>query len=209
MKHEKPKEIRKEEVAVSKEKLSVVVVDDEPIIRMDLVLLLEKAGHNVVGEGADGFEAIELCQREKPNVVLLDIRMEGLDGLSAAQVISEECPETAIILLTAFNKGEYLHKAKGCRISSYLVKPIDEYSLTINIELAVARNKELLKSRKEIHKAQEKLELRKIIEKANGVLMQEKSMSEDEAYNYIRQISKNRNMSMAKISELILRQYGE
>ncbi len=192
-----------------KEKLRVVVVDDEPIIRMDIVSILKKAGHDVVGQGADGFEAIELCQKEKPNVVLLDIRMEILDGLSAAKVISEECPETAIILLTAFNKSEYMDKAKDCRISSYLVKPIDENSLNINIELAVARNKELLKYREEKEKANEKLELRRIIDKAKGILMQKRDMSEEEAYNFIREISKNKNIAMAKVAKLILSQYEE
>lgn len=190
-------------------KLRIVVVDDEPIIRIDIVSLLEKAGHDVVAQGADGFEAIELCQKEKPDVVLLDIKMEMLDGLSAAKIISRECPETAIILLTAFNRVEYVDKAKDCRISSYLVKPIDEASLNINIELAVARNKELLKYRQETDKANEKLELRRVVDRAKGLLMEQKNMSEEEAYTYIREISKNKNMAMAKVAKLILAQYED
>ena len=190
-------------------KLRIVVVDDEPIIRIDIVSLLEKAGHDVVAQGADGFEAIELCQKEKPDVVLLDIKMEMLDGLSAAKIISRECPETAIILLTAFNRVEYVDKAKDCRISSYLVKPIDEASLNINIELAVARNKELLKYRQETDKANERLELRRVVDKAKGILMEQKNMSEEEAYTYIREISKNKNMAMAKVAKLILSQYED
>ena len=190
-------------------KLRIVVVDDEPIIRIDIVSLIEKAGHDVVAQGADGFEAIELCQKEKPDVVLLDIKMEMLDGLSAAKIISRECPETAIILLTAFNRVEYVDKAKDCRISSYLVKPIDEASLNINIELAVARNKELLKYRQETDKANEKLELRRVVDRAKGLLMEQKNMSEEEAYTYIREISKNKNMAMAKVAKLILAQYED
>lgn len=89
-------------------KLRIVVVDDEPIIRMDLDAMLKDAGYEVVGEGSDGFEAIELCQKQKPDVVILDIKMDNLDGLSAAKFISEECPDTAIIMLTAFSKGEYI-----------------------------------------------------------------------------------------------------
>lgn len=190
-----------------KEKLRIIVVDDEPIIRMDIVSLLEKAGHEVVAQGIDGFEAIELCQKEKPDIILLDIKMEMLDGISAAKIISRECPETAIILLTAFNKVEYIEKAKDCRISSYLVKPIDETSLNINIELAVARNKELLKYMQEKEEATERLEVRKVVDKAKGMLMAKRNMSEEEAYTYIREISKNRNMAMSKVAKLILSQY--
>ena len=128
---------------------------------------------------------------------------------AAAKIISRECPETAIILLTAFNRVEYVDKAKDCRISSYLVKPIDEASLNINIELAVARNKELLKYRQETDKANERLELRRVVDKAKGILMEQKNMSEEEAYTYIREISKNKNMAMAKVAKLILSQYED
>lgn len=191
---------------MSGEKFRVVVADDEPIIRMDLVTILKNAGHDVVGEGIDGFEAIDLCQREKPDVVLLDIRMEILDGLSAAKIISEECPETAIILLTAYNKGEYIDKAKNCRISSYLVKPVDENLLNMNIELAVARNKELLTYRHGMTQVNEKLESRKAVERAKGMLMKKRGLDEEAAYNYIRKISKGRNISMAKVAAVIIRQ---
>lgn len=190
-------------------KLRIVVVDDEPIIRMDLDAMLKDAGYEVVGEGSDGFEAIELCQKQKPDVVILDIKMDNLDGLSAAKFISEECPDTAIIMLTAFSKGEYIDKAKLSRISSYLVKPINEKLLVPNIELAVARNKELHEYKVERDKAEELLESRKVIEKAKGILMVHNKMSEDEAYTHIRNISKKRNIAMQKVSEIIIKQYED
>lgn len=194
---------------MSEEKFRVVVVDDEPIIRMDLVSILENAGHEVVGQGIDGFEAIDLCQKERPDVVLLDIRMEMLDGLSAAKIISSECPETAIILLTAYNKEEYVDKAKNCRISSYLVKPVDENLLNMNIGLAIARNKELLQYRQGMSKVNEKLESRKIVDRAKGLLMKQRGFGEEDAYNYIRKISKGSNISMAKVAGIIISQYED
>ena len=110
---------------MERKKLDIVVVDDEPIIRMDIVAMLKNAGYNVIGQGSDGFDAIDLCKELMPDVILLDIQMENLDGLSAARVIGEECPNTAIIMLTAFSNGEYIDKAKENKISCYLLKPIN------------------------------------------------------------------------------------
>lgn len=187
--------------------LRVVVVDDEPVIRMDLKVMLKNAGYEVVGEGSDGFEAIELCRKLKPDVVLLDIRMPNLDGMSAASVISAECPHTAIVMLTAYRLSEYIDKAKECRISSYLVKPVNEDLIVPNIELAVVRNNELLQYREEVKEATAQLEKRKTIERAKGALMKHRGLSEAQAYNLIRQISKDKNISMYKVSEFLLKQY--
>ncbi|SFE33829.1 response regulator receiver and ANTAR domain protein [Peptostreptococcaceae bacterium pGA-8] len=191
---------------MSKDKLRIVVVDDEPIIRMDLTSMLKNAGYEVVGEGKDGFDAIELCQKLNPDVALLDIKMDTLDGLSAAKVINDECLNVAIIMLTAYSKGEYIDRAKECQITSYLMKPINEKLLVPNIELAVAQKREMIKYQAEATKANELLESRKIIEKAKGLLMQHRGQSEEAAYNYIRNISKNRNISMMKVSEIIIKQ---
>ncbi len=190
-----------------KSKLKIVLADDEPIIRMDLKAMLERAGYDVVGDGSDGFDAISLCKTHNPDVVILDVKMDTLDGLSAAKVISEECPGTAIIMLTGFNKGEYIDKAKECRISSYIVKPINESLLIPNIELAVVRNRELHQYREEIEKANEMLESRKLIEKAKGLLMAHENIAEDVAYNYIRKISKERNIAMMKVAKIIIGKY--
>lgn len=185
-------------------KLRIVVVDDEPIIRMDLKSMLINAGYDVVGEGSDGFDAIEICQKLQPDVAILDIKMKDLDGLSAASQIKEKSPSTAIIMLTAFSKGAYIDKAKEYGISTYLVKPINEKLLIPNIELAVVRHKELLEYREDLNKINQQLEVRKVVEKAKGLLMKEREISEEEAYTYIRNLSKMRNMSMKKVSELII-----
>lgn len=189
-------------------KLKIVVVDDEPIIRLDLKSMLTNAGYEVIGEGSDGFDAIEECEQKSPDVILLDIKMKDLDGLSAAAYIKEKCPNTAIIMLTAFSNGKYIEKAKENGISTYLVKPINESLLVPNIELAVARQKELIEYRKDLDKISEQLEIRKVVEKAKGMLMKNRNMTEDEAYNYMRNLSKNRNMSMKKIADLVLSRIG-
>lgn len=194
---------------MEKEKLRIVVVDDEPIIRIDIKNMLTNAGYQIVGEGSNGFDAIELSKKFYPDVILMDIKMDDMDGLSAAKIIAEECPDTAIIMLTAYSKIEYIDKAKETKISSYLLKPINEKLLVPNIELAVVRNKELTEYKNSVDKANEKLASRKIIERAKGLIMSHRHKNEDEAFNYIRDISKTRNMSMLKVSEMIIRQYEE
>lgn len=194
---------------MEKEKLKIVVVDDEPIIRIDIKNMLTNAGYQIVGEGSNGFDAIELSKKFYPDVILMDIKMDDMDGLSAARIIAEECPDTAIIMLTAYSKIEYIDKAKETKISSYLLKPINEKLLVPNIELAVVRNKELTEYKNSVDKANEKLATRKIIERAKGLIMSHRHKTEDEAFNYIRDISKKRNISMHNVSEFIIRQYEE
>lgn len=194
---------------MEKEKLKIVVVDDEPIIRIDIKNMLTNAGYQIVGEGSNGFDAIELSKKFYPDVILMDIKMDDMDGLSAARIIAEECPDTAIIMLTAYSKIEYIDKAKETKISSYLPKPINEKLLVPNIELAVVRNKELTEYKNSVDKANEKLATRKIIERAKGLIMSHRHKTEDEAFNYIRDISKKRNISMHNVSEMIIRQYEE
>lgn len=194
---------------MEKEKLKIVVVDDEPIIRIDIKNMLTNAGYQIVGEGSNGFDAIELSKKFYPDVILMDIKMDDMDGLSAAKIIAEECPDTAIIMLTAYSKIEYINKAKETKISSYLLKPINEKLLVPNIELAVVRNKELTEYKNSVDKANEKLASRKIIERAKGLIMSHRHKTEDEAFNYIRDISRKRNISMVNISEMIIRQYEE
>lgn len=192
---------------MEKEKLKIVVVDDEPIIRIDIKNMLTNAGYQIVGEGSNGFDAIELSKKFYPDVILMDIKMDDMDGLSAAKIIAEECPDTAIIMLTAYSKIEYINKAKETKISSYLLKPINEKLLVPNIELAVVRNKELTEYKNSVDKANEKLASRKIIERAKGLIMSHRHKTEDEAFNYIRDISRTRNISMLNVSEMIIRQY--
>ncbi|NCB63700.1 MAG: response regulator [Clostridia bacterium] len=188
--------------------IRVVIADDEPITRMDLRELLIEEGYDVVAEAPDGFDAVESCKQFHPDLVLLDIKMPFLDGLSAAKIIYEEDLADTVIMLTAYSEREFIDQAKNVGVGGYLVKPIDEKSLVPNIELAVARSKEMRCLRKDMEKVSERLENRSIIEKAKGLVMQEQSMTEQDAYDYIRKLSQAKNISMRRVAEIILVKSG-
>ena len=188
---------------MEKDGISVVIADDEPISRMDLKELLSEGGYTVLSEVSDGFDAVEQCKLYHPDLVILDIKMPFLDGISAAKIIYEEELADTIIMLTAYSEREFVEQAKGYGVSGYLVKPIDEKSLVPSIELAVARSRELKRLRKDMAKVSERLESRSVIEKAKGVIMQEQSMTEQEAYDYIRKLSLDKHLSMRRVAEII------
>lgn len=193
---------------MGKDGISVVIADDEPISRMDLKELLTEGGYTVLSEVSDGFDAVEQCKLYHPNLVILDIKMPFLDGISAAKIIYEEDLADTIIMLTAYSEREFIDQAKGCGVSGYLVKPIDEKSLVPSIELAVARSQELKRLRKDMEKVSERLKSRSVIEKAKGIIMQEQGMTEQEAYDYIRKLSLDKHLSMRRVAEIILVKNG-
>lgn len=135
-----------------KDGIRVVIADDEPITRMDLKELLSEEGYQVVGEAADGFDAVEACKQSRPDLVLMDIKMPLLDGLSAAKILFEENLADTVMMLTAYSEREFVDEAKHIGVAGYLVKPIDEKSLVPSIELAVARSKDMRKLRKDMEK---------------------------------------------------------
>lgn len=184
--------------------IRVVIADDEPITKMDLHELLQEAGYEVVGEASDGFDAVEICRQTHPNLVLLDIKMPLLDGLSAAKIIHEENLAETIMMMTAYSEREFIEQAKECGVGGYLVKPIDEKSLIPNIEVVVNRSQEIGRLRKDIEKANVRLESRVLIEKAKGQIMQKQNMTEQDAYDYIRKLSQAKHLSMKRVAEMIL-----
>ncbi len=184
--------------------IRVVIADDEPITKMDLRELLEEAGYEVVGEASDGFDAVEICRQTHPNLVLLDIKMPLLDGLSAAKIIHQEDLAETIMMMTAYSEREFIEQAKGCGVGGYLVKPIDEKSLIPNIEVVVNRSQEIGRLRKDIEKANVRLESRVLVEKAKGQIMQKQNMTEQNAYDYIRKLSQAKHLSMKRVAEMIL-----
>ena len=189
--------------------LRVVIADDEPITKMDLAEILTGVGYKIAAEASDGFDAVEACQKHHPDLVLLDIKMPFLDGLSAAKIIAEENLAGTIMLLTAYSEREFIEKAKVSGVSGYLVKPIDEKSLIPSIELAVARSQDIHRLRKDYEKVSSRLEDRGVIEKAKGLVMAEQEMTEQQAYDYIRGLSLTKHLSMRKVSEMLLRRSGE
>jgi len=188
---------------MDKKKLHVVIADDEPITRMDLRELLENAGYIVDAEASDGFEAVESCREYLPDLVLMDIKMPFLDGLSGAQLIQDEKLADSVIFMTAYSDRKFVDEAKSVEADGYLVKPIDEKSLIPSIELAVDRSRKMKKLRSDMEKVSERLESRGIIERAKGYIMLQENMTEQQAYDYIRKLSLDKSLSMRRISEII------
>lgn len=182
----------------------VVIADDEPITRMDLKEILEDSGYEVVGEASDGFDAVELCRRYSPDLVLMDIKMPLLDGLNASKIIQEENLADCVVLLTAYSGPEFIEKAKKIGAMGYIVKPVDEKSLIPTLEVAIAKGKEFKKIKTDIEKVNQKLEERKVIEKAKGILMNRDNISEQDAYNTLRKLSMDKRCSMRSIAEAII-----
>ena len=191
-----------------KDGIRVVIADDEPITRMDLKELLAEEGYQVVGEAADGFDAVEACKQTRPDLVLMDVKMPLLDGLSAARIVYEEGLADTVMMLTAYSERAFVEQAKDVGAAGYLVKPIDEKSLIPSIELAVARSRDMKKLRKDMQKVSERLENRSVIEKAKGQIMDREGMSEQDAYDYIRKLSQTKNLSMRRVAEIILMKSG-
>ena len=189
-------------------KCSVVIVDDEPILRMDLSEMLEMRGYEVVGEAGDGYDAISVCREKKPDLVFMDIKMPLLDGLSATEVICDEKLTQTVILLTAYTDHDYIEKAKACGIGVYLVKPINESALEPTIEMARNKTQVCQQLEKKVENITNRLKSRIVIEKSKGWLMQKGNLSEEKAYNYLREISQEKNIPMVQVAQFILRRAG-
>lgn len=167
-------------------KYTIIVADDEPITRMDICEMLTEAGYAIVGQAADGFQAVELCRGKRPNLLLADIRMPQLDGLKAAKIVSDEDLVDSVILLTAYSGPEFIAQAKEAGVTGYIVKPIVENTLIAQIEIAVSKGQEMRKLKAEIEKNRVEIEKRKIIDRAKKILMKKFDISENEAYRRIR-----------------------
>ncbi len=185
-------------------KASLVIADDEPILRMDLREMLEDQGYEVVGEAPDGFDAIEICRKTHPDLVFLDIKMPIVGGLEAAKVINEGHLADAIIMLTAFTSLNYVEQAKQNGVWGYLVKPISERDLMPAIEIALRRSQESKQLNRQIQKVENRLKHRIQIERAKGYLMDKGKCSEDKAYHIIRQLSREKNVPMEQVASVIL-----
>ncbi|MCL5104512.1 MAG: response regulator [Armatimonadetes bacterium] len=183
--------------------LRLVIADDESIIRMDLKALIEEMGHVVVGEAADGQKALDLTRSLKPDVVIMDIKMPVMDGLDAAKLISEE-KIAPVVLLTAYSQKDLIERAKEAGVYAYLVKPFQESDLLPAIEIAIARYLEQQDLESTLGDLEQKLETRKIVDRAKGILMDKYKMGEADAFRRIQQQSMNQRRSMKEIAEAII-----
>lgn len=182
----------------------IVIADDEPITRLNMYEILVASGYEVVGEAGDGFDALDLCRKHHPDLVLLDIKMPLIDGLKVAQLIKDEKLAGSILLLSAYSGKEFVEQAKTVGVDGYLVKPVSEESLLPMVEVAIAKGMEIDRMREDIRKAQDELEGRKIIERAKGILMAQEKLCEEAAYNKIRRISMDKGRPMKDIAKAIL-----
>jgi len=183
--------------------LRVLIVDDEAIIRMGLRAMLEEKGYQVIGEAGDGDRALELAKLLKPDLIFLDIKMPGMDGIETAAAIMQDRP-TPIILLTAYSDRNLINRAKETGVLAYLMKPFKESDLVPTIEIALARFQEIQALRREVGDLKETLETRKLVERAKGILMKRYGLSEAEAFQRIQRQSRNLRKPMKEIAEAII-----
>jgi response regulator NasT len=181
----------------------IVIADDEPLIRIDLRENLEGLGYEVIGEAADGKHAVELARKLRPDLVIMDIRMPEMDGIAALRTLTEEAI-SPVLLLTAYSDRELIQQAVDAGAIDYLVKPYRESDLQPSIELALARFNELRTLRNELQDVREALTVRKLVERAKGLLMETQGLKEAEAFRRIQKLSMDTRKSMKDVAEAIL-----
>jgi AmiR/NasT family two-component response regulator len=188
-------------------KNTIVIADDEPITRMDIGEILNEAGYNVVGEASNGFDAVELCRKFKPELVLMDIKMPHLDGLKATKLIIDEELADAVVLLTAYSGSEFIEEAKATGVIGYIVKPIEERNLLPQIEIAISKGKEIKKIKEDMIKLKEEMQKKKIVDRAKELLMEKYNITEEAAYKRLRKSSMDKRCAMMEMAEIIIEQY--
>ena len=175
----------------------VVIADDEVLIRMYIREILENNGYEVVGEAEDGLDAIAVCRQKKP----------VMTGLEATKVINEDKLAGFVIILTAYRDKEITDQAVNTDVMGYIVKPVDEDTLIPSVKIAIHNYNQREIMAKEFHKTQEALDDRKYLDRAKGLVMERKKMSEKEAYTYIRSLSMDKGISMTELSKMLLKAY--
>ncbi len=181
----------------------VVIAEDEAIIRLDLKELLEEEGYEVVGETGRGDEAVELVRGLGPDLAILDIKMPGLDGLSAARHIAGE-RLAAVLILTAFSQRDLVEQARDAGAMSYIVKPFQKSDLIPAIEVALGRHAELTSLESEVGDLAERLEARKVIDRAKGILMDRHGKNEQEAWRFLQTEAMNRRTKVHEVANLVI-----
>jgi AmiR/NasT family two-component response regulator len=188
--------------------LRVVVAEDEALIRLDLVEMLTEAGYDVVGQAGDGEAAIELTETEKPDLVVMDVKMPKLDGISAAERIAKQ-RIAPVVILTAFSQRDLVERARDAGAMAYLTKPFTIEDLMPAIELAVSRFLEIKQLDAEVTDLQDQLKARKLIEKAKGLLMTNLQISEPEAFKWMQKTAMDKRRSMTDVAQLVMDEFGK
>ncbi|MFF9342108.1 MULTISPECIES: ANTAR domain-containing response regulator [unclassified Streptomyces] len=181
----------------------VVIAEDEALIRLDLKEMLEEEGYTVVGEAGDGATAVELAREHRPDLVILDVKMPVLDGISAAEKIAGESI-APVLMLTAFSQRDLVERARDAGAMAYLVKPFSKSDVVPAIEMAVSRFAELRALEQEVADLSQRLETRKLVDRAKSVLQTQYGLSEPAAFRWIQKTSMDRRMSMQQVAEAVI-----
>lgn len=185
----------------------VVVAEDEAVIRLDIVEMLREVGYDVVGEAADGESAIRLAEELRPDLVVMDIKMPILDGISAAERIAK-ARIAPVVLLTAFSQKELVERARDAGAMAYVVKPFTAADLLPALEIALSRHAEISSLESEISDLTERFETRKVVERAKSLLQTSMGLSEPEAFRWIQKTSMDRRLTMREVADTVLKQIG-
>ena len=179
----------------------ILVAEDETLIRMDLVEMLREAGYDVVGAASDGSEAVSLAESLKPDLAILDVKMPILDGISAAEKIISISP---VLMLTAFSQKDLVERARDAGAMAYVVKPFTINDLLPAIEISISRHKQMKSLEAEVADLHDRLETRKVIDRAKGILMKALNLSEPEAFSWIQRAAMDRRITMKEVSEAVI-----
>jgi response regulator NasT len=186
---------------VADKRIRILVAEDEALIRMDLVEMLQEAGYDVVAQATNGEEAIALATEHQPDLAILDVKMPILDGISAAEKIISIAP---VLMLTAFSQRELVDRARDAGVMAYVVKPFTISDLVPAIEIAFSRHTQMKSLADEVADLHERLETRKIIDRAKGILMKALNLSEPEAFSWIQRAAMDRRLTMKDVAHAVI-----
>ena len=179
----------------------ILVEEDETLIRMDLVEMLTEAGYEVIAQATNGEEAIALANEHKPDLAILDVQMPVLDGISAAEKIIAIAP---VLMLTAFSQRELVDRARDAGVMAYVVKPFSISDLVPAIEIAISRHTQMRSLADEVADLHDRLETRKVIDRAKGILMKALNLTEPEAFSWIQRAAMDRRITMKEVAEAVI-----
>ena len=183
------------------EKLRILVAEDETIIRLDLVEMLTESGYEVVAQAENGAVAVELANQHKPDLAILDVKMPEMDGITAAEQIISIAP---VLMLTAFSQRDLIERARDAGVMAYVVKPFSINDLLPAIEIAISRHRQMKSLESEVADLYDRLETRKIIDRAKGILMKAMNLSEPESFNWIQKTAMDRRISMKQVAQAVI-----
>lgn len=187
---------------------TAVVAEDEALIRMDVVETLKEAGFDVVGEAGNGEDAVKLAEEHRPSVVVMDVKMPGMDGITAAERIAK-AHVAPVVLLTAFSQTELVERARDAGAMAYVVKPFTPADLIPSVEIAISRYGELTALADEVADLQERFETRKAVDRAKGLLMTKMGLTEPESFRWIQKTSMDRRLTMRQVAEAVIEQVSD